>query len=87
MLGHPHHEVLKIVLTKCNILVPMQSKLDFYVACCLGKLHRLPSFPSTSIYKEPFDLLFADMWDPAPMISLFSFKYLLTCVDAFIKYT
>lgn len=86
-LGHPHHEVLKTVLSRCNIHIPHQSKLDFCTVCCLGKVHRLPSTHSNTQYHAPFELVFADVWGPAPMLSTAGFKYLLTCVDAFTKYT
>ena len=86
-LGHPHHEVLKSVLNKCNLPIPQQSKFDFCVACCLGKVHKLPSTASTTTYNAPFDLIFADVWGPAPMVSTAGFKYMLTCVDAHTKFT
>lgn len=53
---------------------------------CLGKIHRIPSQISNSVY-SPLDLLFADVWGPAPMLSTSGYKYLLTCVDASTKYT
>jgi histone deacetylase 1/2 len=86
-LGHPHYEALKVALTACNTSIPIQSKLDFCASCCLGKIHRLPSTASTAIYHAPFDLNFADVWDPAPMLSTSGYKYLFTCVDAYTRYT
>lgn len=83
----PHHEVLKVVLSKSNIHIPHQSKLDFCTGFCLGKVHRLPSTSSITQYHAPFELIFADVWGPAPMVSTARFKYLLTCIDAFTKYT
>ncbi|MCH87925.1 retrovirus-related Pol polyprotein from transposon TNT 1-94, partial [Trifolium medium] len=86
-LGHPHYEALKAALNACNTSIPVQSKLDFCASCCLGKIHRLPSTTSTTVYHAPFDLMFADVWGPAPMLSFSGFKYLLTCVDAYTKLT
>lgn len=60
---------------------------DFCTACCLGKVNRLPSTHSTTVYSSPFHLVFADVWEPAPMVSSSGFKYLQTCVDAFTKFT
>lgn len=85
--GHPLHEVLKNVLSRCNIHIPHQSKLYFYTACCLSKVHRLLSTHFTTQYQASFELIFVDGWGPAPMLSTVGFKYLLTCVDAFTKYT
>lgn len=59
--------ILIMSYSKCSISIPMKSNLDFWAACYLGKLHRLPSFPYSSIYKPPFDLLF--VWDPSPILS------------------
>lgn len=58
-LGHPHHEVLKSIILKCNLHILQQSKFEFCVTCCLDKVHRLPSIASTTNYHEPFDLIFA----------------------------
>lgn len=61
--------------------------MDFCTPCCLGKIHRLPSTLSHTNYSSPFDLLFADVWGPAPMDSSCGYRYLLTCVDAYTRYT
>lgn len=47
----------------------------------------LPTHPSESVYTTPFDLLFADVWGPTPMVSVGGNKYLLTGVDAYTRYT
>jgi len=46
-LGHPHVDVLKLVLSRCNFSLHSK-KLDFCLSCCIGKSHRLPS--SSTIY-------------------------------------
>jgi histone deacetylase 1/2 len=66
-LGHPHHEVLKYILKLCNKNIPNKSLLDFCSACCLGKVHRLPSYSSTATYTKPLELVFCDLWGPAPL--------------------
>lgn len=65
----------------------MQSKLYFCASCCLGKVHRSPSTTSTSTYHAPFDLMYADVWGPAPMIASSGYKYLHTRVDDCTKFT
>lgn len=52
-LAHPHHEVLKSTLQSLIMLVPHKSPLDFRVPCCLGKVHRLPSYSHTPLTLEP----------------------------------
>lgn len=87
-LGHPHHEALRVVLQHCNISVPNKRCIDFCcTACCLGKSHRLPSSTSNTVYTTPLELIFSDLWGPAPIESSCGFKYILTCVDAFSRYT
>lgn len=86
-LGHPHHEALKTILSLCKISVPNKSYMDFCTACCFGKVHRLPSHTSRTVYDSPFQLLYCDLWGPAPMVSSCDYKYMLTCVDACTKYT
>src|ERR1044072_4369227 len=86
-LGHPHYEVLKAVLTHCNIHISNKMLLDSCSACCLGKAHRLPSHSSTTVYSQPLELLFCDIWGPAPLLSSLEYRYILTCVDACSRYT
>ena len=61
MLGHSNHEALKTILQLYNIYVPHKYVLDFCSSCCLGKIHRLPSISSHTIYTNPFDILFVDV--------------------------
>jgi len=86
-LGHPHHEVLQSIIKLCNIQLPNKSLSDFCTACCLGKVHRLPSFASQMTYIKPLELIFCDLWGPAPVVSSCGYTYFLTCVDAYSRYT
>lgn len=86
-LGHPHDEVIKDILNMCKTHIPNKSILDFCTPCCLGKIHRLPSSLSHTTYNKQFDLICVDVRGPTPMLSTCDYKYMLTCVDAFSKYT
>jgi histone deacetylase 1/2 len=86
-LGHPHYKVLKAILKLCNESVPNITISDFCSACCLGKVDRLPSFPSTTVYNRPLELIFCDLWGPAPIESSYGYSYFLTCVDAYSRFT
>ncbi|CAI8593714.1 unnamed protein product [Vicia faba] len=86
-LEHPHHETLKNVLNVYNIPLPNKNMFDFCNACYLGKAHRLPSYASNTNYIKPFELVFCDLWGPAPVASSCGYTYFLTCVDAFSLYT
>ena len=60
---------------------------DVCKACCLGKAHHLPSFPSSSTYAFPLELVFTDFWGLAPVVSSQGYKYYIAFVDAFSKFT
>jgi len=53
----------------------------------VGKSHRLPSFPSESVYTSPLELIFSDLWDPAHVSSINGFSYYITFVDAYSRFT
>lgn len=86
-LGHPHYEVLKSVMKLCNQNLRNKMLSDFCSACCSGKVHRLPSFTSTATYNKPLELIFCDLWGPAPVESFEGYTYFLTCVDAYSRVT
>lgn len=61
--------------------------LLFYSACACGKAQRLPSPPSPNVYTKPLDLLYSDLWGPAPISSRNRNLYYLSIMDAFSRYT
>jgi len=86
-LGHPHYDVLKSVMQLCNVPTPNKSFTEFCSSCCLGKTHRLPSASSTAVYATPLELIFCDLWGPAPIESSCGYSYFLTIVDAYSRFT
>lgn len=86
-LGHANARAVKTILDICNI--PFQNKvaLEFCDACCLGKAHRLYAPPSETVYAAPFELIFSDLWGPAPYTSSNGYTYYITFVDAHTKFT
>ena len=85
-LGHPNSHVLKLVLDQCNISSSNKVISDFCASCCVGKSHRLFSHASTLVY-SPLELVFTDLWGPSHSTSYSSFKYYLSFIDAFSRYT
>lgn len=53
----------------------------------MSKAHSLPYNESKSIYSKPLQLIYSDLWGPAPLISSNGHKYYLSFVDAYSKYT
>lgn len=86
-LGHPQSTTVQTVSKLCNIPIINKEAADFCIACCMGKAHRLPSSPSSLIYSTPLELVFSDLWGPAPITSFGGFTYYVTFVDAYSKYT
>ncbi|GMI65053.1 hypothetical protein HRI_000174600 [Hibiscus trionum] len=88
-LGHPSSSVLHQVLKSCNI--PFNSNKDqnaisLCQACQLGKAHKLPFSDFVTTYSAPLQLVVADVWGPAPMLSS-GYKYYVAFTDVFSRYT
>nr|KYP54595.1 Retrovirus-related Pol polyprotein from transposon TNT 1-94 [Cajanus cajan] len=86
-LGHPNVDVMKHVSRNFNIQLVNNNKSNFCTPCCLGKSHRLPSNLSRTIYNTPFDLVYSDLWGPAPVTSTCGYQYYVTFVDAHTRFT
>ena len=50
-------------------------------------MHQLPFPISTNKVTKPFQLVHADLWGPAPSVSLNGFRFYLVLVDEFTKFT
>jgi hypothetical protein len=55
-------------------------------ACQQGKSHQLPYPNSLSISKDPLELVFFDVWGPAPE-SVGRKKYYVSFIDDYSKFT
>lgn len=86
-LGHPDFNTLETELNHCNIPVSNKFAIDFCSACSVGKSHRLPSHTSTFTYIAPLELVYSDLWGPAPMHSANNYLYYISFVDAYSRFT
>uniref|UniRef100_A0A803Q5I3 GAG-pre-integrase domain-containing protein n=1 Tax=Cannabis sativa TaxID=3483 RepID=A0A803Q5I3_CANSA len=86
-LGHPTAKIVKMALSKCNITLSNKNVSDVCSSCCLGKSHKLPFSSSTTTYTEPLQLLHSDLWGPAPINSANGYRYYISFVDAYSRYT
>jgi histone deacetylase 1/2 len=86
-LGHPNNKVLEKVLKNCNVKTSPNDHFSFCEACQFGKLHLLPFKSSSSHAKEPLDLIYSDVWGPAPILSPSNFKYYVHFIDDFSRFT
>ena len=85
-LGHPNDHIMKIVLTHCNIASLNKNSTGFCASCCMGKFYKLPSHSSTSAY-SPLELIFTNLWGLSHITSYSSYKYYVSFIDAFSRYT
>uniref|UniRef100_A0A2N9G595 Integrase catalytic domain-containing protein n=1 Tax=Fagus sylvatica TaxID=28930 RepID=A0A2N9G595_FAGSY len=88
-LGHPSAKVLHTIfpsLSSCNSLAS-NSVHSHCKHCLAGKMHQLPFSVSTNKVTAPFQLVHADLWGPAPSVSLNGFKFYLVLVDEYTKFT
>ncbi|MFS7934571.1 putative RNA-directed DNA polymerase [Helianthus anomalus] len=85
-LGHPHLQLLQSMLSKNCLPVSNNSVLPFCNSCPVGKSSKLHL--SSSNYKSTnvLDLVFCDVWGPAPVASFYGHRYFLLCVDHHTRY-
>ncbi|WVZ94115.1 hypothetical protein U9M48_040051 [Paspalum notatum var. saurae] len=86
-LGHPAIPVVKHVLRKFNL--PVSSDLSHELVCdpCQqAKSHQLPYPKSTSMSKFSLELVYSDVWGPAPM-SVGRHTYYVSFIDDYSKFT
>jgi hypothetical protein len=55
----------------------------FCDSCKLGKMHKLPFQRADITVKAPLELVYSDVWGPAPMLSREGYRYYIAFVDAF----
>ena len=67
-LGHPTPRVVRQVLQSCNLNFSCSE--HFCSVCQVAKSHRLPFLLSESRAVKPFDLVYYDLWGPAPIASM-----------------
>ncbi|KAL5845744.1 hypothetical protein ACOSQ3_009268 [Xanthoceras sorbifolium] len=85
-LGHPTSSIVHSVLNKCNIPFSKSTTL-LCDACQVSKSHKLPFSSSQTTYTQPLQLIVADVWGPAPILSSNGFKYYVSFLDAYSRYT
>jgi len=84
-LGHCNITIVKHVLNDCHISYPSQT--HFSDPCIQGKLHQLLFQTSVTQYTEPLQLIFIDIWGPAPVCASSGACYYISFLDAHTKYT
>ena len=74
--------MLQNVLKYCNIPYSKNNMESLCTAICqMGKHYKISFQPSVTKYKQPLDLVHADLWGPAPCLSSRGFKYYICFMD------
>ncbi|BBN69882.1 hypothetical protein Prudu_1222S000100, partial [Prunus dulcis] len=90
-LGHPNSTVLHDLLKSGflgNKESPSLSAVQFDCnSCRLGKSKTLPFPIHTPHVVQPFDLIHSDVWGMAPVTSHANYKYFVTFIDDYSRFT
>jgi hypothetical protein len=86
-LGHPSFRIVERVLRDYKLPCSFDLNKDVVCdACQKAKSHQLPYPISTSVSSHPLELIFSDVWGPAPE-SAGRYKYYVSFVDDYSKFT
>jgi histone deacetylase 1/2 len=85
-MGHPAYPVVQRILRDNNLPCASSfSNESVCDSCQKAKSHQLPYGRSDSVSSSPFELIFSDVWGPAP-VSIGRNKYYVSFIDDFSKY-
>jgi len=85
-LGHASTPVVRQILSRHKLsFVKSQNKDHVCNACQQGKAHQLPYARSSSVSSRPLDLIFSDVWGPAPA-SVGRHKFYVSFIDDHSKF-
>ncbi|GJZ54390.1 putative RNA-directed DNA polymerase [Tanacetum coccineum] len=85
-LGYPHQRLLHSVLSNFSLPDTNKSLSSFCNSCPLGKSSKLPLFESGFRSNNILDLVYCDVWGPAPLLSFEGHRYFMLCVDHHSRY-
>ncbi|GJZ02295.1 putative RNA-directed DNA polymerase [Tanacetum coccineum] len=85
-IGHPHQRLLHSMLSNFSLPVTNKSLSSFCNSCPLGKSSKLPLFESGFRSNNILDLVYCDVWGPAPLLSFEGHIYFMLCVDRHSRY-
>jgi hypothetical protein len=86
-LGHPASPIVQKVISGFHLPCQIKSNKEYVCSACQqAKSYQLPFPKSLSVSKHPLDLVFSDVWGPAPE-SAGRNKYYVRFIDDFSKFT
>jgi hypothetical protein len=85
-LGHPSFDIVRQIISKNKLpCVRDSSNLSVCDPCQQAKSHQLPYPISTSVSTVPLQLVFSDVWGPAPT-SIGRHDYYVIFIDDYSKF-
>lgn len=85
-LGHPNQSLFNFMLSSLSLPVTNKTLSTFCSSCHLGKSSKLHLPVSTFRSNNILDLVYCDVWGPAPVLSSDGHRYFLLCVDHHSRY-
>jgi histone deacetylase 1/2 len=85
-LSHTTSCIFNLLFSKNKIVRTSRCFLAQCQACLLGKSSRLPLRPTSHKTTAPLDLIFSDIWGPAPLFSSDGFRYFIIFIDVHTKH-
>jgi hypothetical protein len=80
--------VINRLVSESKLVCSQESNKSYPIcdACQRGKSHQLPFLKLSSVSQAPLELVFSDVWDPAPT-SVGQNNYYVSFIDDFSKFT
>ena len=86
-LGHPSFKIVQQILSHNKIPCSNESSVESICdSCQRAKSHQLPYIRSSSFSTVPLELVYSDVWGPAPT-SVGNFSYYVSFIDDFSKFS
>lgn len=87
-LGLSHHRVLSHILKSCAVSSSSSTiSSSLCSSCQLGKSSRFPLLCVLSSNSHVLDLIYTDIWGPAPVTSSNGYRYFVLFVDDYTHFT
>jgi len=86
-LGHPSFKLVRQILSSFKLPISTSKVSNPCSACLSSKSKQLPFSKSFSRSTCPLKLIYMDMWGPTPICSTSGFKYYVSLLDDFSRYT
>ena len=85
-LGHANSTIVNHVLKLCNVSI-FYDKNYVCASCQFAKSHLLPFSLLCFHAIQPLELIHADLWGPAPMLSTYGSCYVVLFIDDYSRFS